>query len=156
MRDPLLFAADHIPTEDRHEGAVIIVAEVDNAPAPVMIVIPDGPPAPLEEECLGLLAGVIAKIDAAVSRGDDYDVDDYDHGYEDDLAQDPVDTDGCSSVLRVGVVAHRLGSPAVSDIDRRWMSALGLISVALGIDTFGVVTRTRGGAIVRVPEPTAA
>jgi hypothetical protein len=49
-----------------------------------------------------------------------------------------------------------LGSPAINDIDRRWMSALGLVSVALGIETIGVLSRTRSGALVRVPESAAA
>ena len=31
-----------------------------------------------------------------------------------------------------------------------------LLSVALGIDTMGVLTRTRSGAVVRVPESAAA
>lgn len=153
LRDPLLFAADHIPVEERHEGTVVIVAELDGSPAPVVVVIPDGPPAPEEEACLGVLAGVIAQLDAAVSEADPY-------GYDDDDL-DPFDVDGQSSdgdsaVLRIGVVAHRLGSPAINDIDRRWMSALGLVSVALGIETIGVLSRTRGGALVRVPEPAAA
>jgi hypothetical protein len=155
LRDPLLFAADHIPVEERCEGTVVIVAELDGSPAPVVVVIPDGPPAPEEEACLGVLASVIAQLDAAVSEADPCDHDDYD----DDL--DPFDIDGQSSdgdsaVRRIGVVAHRLGSPAINDIDRRWMSALGLVSVALGIETIGVLSRTRSGALVRVPEPAAA
>ena len=158
LRDPLLFAADHIPVEDRREGAVVIVAEVEDSPTPVVLVIPDGPPAPAEEECLGLLAGVIAQLDAAVKRAESG----YDYPYpgddDDDVYGDPdfLDADARSAVLRLGVVAHRLGSSAVNDLDRRWMSALGLVSVALGIDTLGVVSRTRGGHIVRVPEPAAA
>lgn len=148
LRDPLLFAADHLPIEDRREGTVIIVAEIDDAPAPVVVVIPDGPPAPEEESCLGVLSSVIAQLDAAIHEADPYyddDDDDYD-GYR----------EGGSAVLRIGVVAHRLGSPAINDIDRRWMSALGLVSVALGIETIGVLTRTRSGAVVRVPESAAA
>jgi hypothetical protein len=157
LRDPLLFAADHIPVEERREGTVVIVAELDGSPAPVVVVIPDGPPAPEEEACLGVLASVIAQLDAAVSEADPCGYDDYD----DDDDRDPFDvdgrtSDGDSAVLRIGVVAHRLGSPAINDIDRRWMSALGLVSVALGIETIGVLSRTRGGAVVRVPEPAAA
>lgn len=147
LRDPLLFAADHLPIEDRREGTVIIVAEIEDAPAPVVVVIPDGPPAPEEESCLGVLSTVIAQLDAAVSETDPYE-DEYDE-YDDYR-------DAESSVLRIGVVAHRLGSPAITDIDRRWMRALGLVSVALGIDTIGVLTRTRSGAVVRVPESAAA
>lgn len=149
LRDPLLFAADHLPLEDRHEGTVIVVAEIDDAPAPVVIVIPDGPPAPEEESCLGVLSAVIAQLDAAVSEADPY-VDDYE-----DYDSDGYREEG-SAVRRIGVVAHRLGSPAINDIDRRWMRALGLVSVALGIDTIGVLTRTRSGAVVRVPESAAA
>ena len=145
LRDPLLFAADHLPLDDRREGTVIVVAEINEAPAPVVIVIPDGPPAPEEEACLGVLSSVIAQLDAAVHEADPYD--DYD---------DPGLRDGESCVRRIGVVAHRLGSPAINDIDRRWMSALGLVSVALGIDTIGVLTRTRSGALVHVPESAAA
>ena len=33
---------------------------------------------------------------------------------------------------------------------------IALVSVALGIDTMGVLTRTRSGAVVRVPESAAA
>lgn len=151
LRDPLLFAADHLPIEDRREGTVIIVAEIDDAPAPVVVVIPDGPPAPEEESCLGVLSAVIAQLDAAVSEADPYDDAGFDDDYEDDGYRDTG-----SAVLRIGVVAHRLGSPAINDIDRRWMRALGLVSVALGIDTIGVLTRTRSGAVVRVPESAAA
>lgn len=151
LRDPLLFAADHLSIDDRHEGAVVIVAELKDTPAPVVIVIPDGPPAPEEEACLGLLAGVIAQLDAAISAADEY-------GDPYDAYDDPDRCDGIeeSSVLSLGVVIHRLGSPAINDIDRRWMRALGLVSVALGIDTIGVLSRTRSGALVRVPESAAA
>jgi hypothetical protein len=151
LRDPLLFAADHLPVEDRREGAVIIVAEIDDAPAPVVVIIPDGPPAPEEEACLGVLSSVIAQLDAAVHEADPYD--DYD---DDDVYDDRGFRDGESCVLRIGVVAHRLGTSAINDIDRRWMSALGLVSVALGIETIGVLTRTRSGALVRVPDSAAA
>lgn len=152
MRDPLLFAADHLPIEDRREGTVIIVAEIDDAPAPVVVVIPDGPPAPEEEACLGVLASVISQLDAAVSDADPY----YDDRYDEDGFDDDGYRDEPSAVRGIGVVAHRLGSPAINDIDRRWMRALGLVSVALGIDTIGVLTRTRSGAVVRVPESAAA
>ena len=152
LRDPLLYAADHLPVEDRREGSVVIVAEIDDAPAPVVVVIPDGPPAPEEETCLGVLSTVIAQLDAAVSEADPYyDPDRFDAAYDDDGFRE----EG-SAILRIGVVAHRLGSPAINDIDRRWMRALGLVSVALGIDTMGVLTRTRSGAVVRVPESAAA
>ncbi len=156
LRDPLLFAADHIPVEERREGTVVIVAELDGSPAPVVVVIPDGPPAPEEEACLGVLASVIAQLDAAVSEADPYGYDAYDNDDLDAFDDDRHGSDGDSAVLRIGVVAHRLGSPAINDIDRRWMSALGLVSVALGIETIGVLSRTRGGALVRVPEPAAA
>jgi hypothetical protein len=156
LRDPLLFAADHIPVEERREGTVVIVAELDGAPAPVVVVIPDGPPAPEEEACLGVLASVIAQLDAAVSEADPYGYDDYDDDDRDPFDVDGQSSDGDSAVLRIGVVAHRLGSPAINDIDRRWMSALGLVSVALGIETIGVLSRTRSGALVRVPESAAA
>jgi hypothetical protein len=151
LRDPLLFAADHLPVEDRREGAVVIVAEMRDAPAPVVIVIPDGPPAPEEEACLGVLATAIAQLDAAANEAyscaDDYC----------DCCDDPdFPEEGVSAVRRIGVVPHRLGSPAINDIDRRWMRALGLVSVALGIDTMGVLTRTRSGALVHVPESAAA
>ena len=151
QRDPLLFAADHLPLEDRREGTVIVVAEVDDALAPVVIVIPDGPAAPEEEACLGVLSSVIAQIDAAVSEADPYYDDEFNNEYADDGYRS-----SRSAVLRIGVVAHRLGSPAINDIDRRWMRALGLVSVALGIDTIGVLTRTRAGALVHVPESAAA
>lgn len=149
LRDPLLFAADHLPVEDRREGTVVIVAELDDAAAPVVVVIPDGPPAPEEESCLGVLASVIAQLDAAVTEAEPYPEDDEkddDRGWFDEG----------TAVRRIGVVAHRLGSPAINDIDRRWMRALGLVSVALGIDTIGVLMRTRSGALVRVPESAAA
>lgn len=145
--DPLLFAADHLPTEDRHEGTVLIVAELEDALAPVVVVIPDGPAAPAEETCLGVLSGVVARLDEAVAELD---------YLEDSPDPDFLDTGEATAVRRIGVVTHRLGSAAVSDLDMRWMRALGLVSVALGIDTIGVITRTRGGAIVRVPEPAAA
>lgn len=151
LSDPLLFAADHLPIEDRREGTVIIVAEIDDTPAPVVVVVPDGPPAPEEESCLGVLSTVIAQLDAAVGEADPY----YDDRYDDDPIDDGFRDDG-SAVRRIGVVAHRLGSPAINDIDRRWMRALGLVSVALGIDTIGVLSRTRSGAVVRVPESAAA
>lgn len=151
LRDPLLFAADHLSIEDRREGAVIIVAELHDSPTPVVIVIPDGPPAPEEETCLGVLSGVIAQLDAAAREASLYGDDDEDY-YDDPDVRDHE----TSLVRRVGVVPHRLGSPAISDLDRRWMRALGLVSVALGIDCMGVLTRTRGGALVRVPESAAA
>ncbi len=162
LRDPLLFAADHLPIEDRREGTVIIVAEIEDAPAPVVVVIPDGPPSPEEESCLGVLSTVIAQLDAAVSEADPCYADDRyaDDRYGDDDGYGGEVDDGYhdtgSAVLRIGVVAHRLGSPAINDIDRRWIRALGLVSVALGIDTIGVLTRTRSGAVVRVPESAAA
>lgn len=148
LLDPLLFAADHLPIEDRHEGTVLVVAELEDTPAPVVVVIPDGPAAPPEETCLGMLSGIIARLDEAVAELD----------FLDDECRDPdfLDTGEATAVRRIGVVTHRLGSASVSDLDMRWMRALGLVSVALGIDTIGVITRTRGGAIVRVPEPAAA
>lgn len=150
LRDPLLFAADHLPLDDRREGALVVVADVIDSPQPVIIVIPDGPPAPTEEACLGLIAGVVAQIDAAVSEADPYEP--YDaYGEDPDFpAEDSI------AVRRIGVVSHRLGSPAVNDIDRRWLRALGVVSDALGIDTYGVLTRTRSGHLVRVPESAAA
>lgn len=150
LRDPLIFAADHLPLEDRREGAVVIVAELSGAPQPAIIVIPDGPPAPEEETCLGLLASVIAQLDAAVEEADPYEP--YDAYGEDPDFRD----EESSAVLRIGVVAHRLGSPMINDIDRRWIRALGLVSVALGIDSYGVISRTRSGHLVRVPESAAA
>lgn len=153
LRDPLLFAADHLPIEDRREGAVVVVAELSDTPNPVIIVIPDGPPAPEEEACLGLLAGVIAQVDAAVSEADPYDAYDAYDAYGEGF--DSRDEDS-SAVRRIGVVPHRLGSPMINDIDRRWIRALGLICVALGIDSYGVLTRTRSGHLVRVPESAAA
>lgn len=149
LRDPLVFVADHLPVQDRREGTVVIVAEVGDAPAPVVVIIPDGPPAPAEESCLGVLASVIAQLDAAV-RDADPDADDE----EDD--DDRRGLEEGTAVRRIGVVAHRIGSPAISDIDRRWLRALGLVSVALGIDAIGVITRVRSGDLVRVPESAAA
>jgi hypothetical protein len=146
LRDPLIFAADHLPVDDRWEGTVVVVAEVDCAPAPVVIVIPDGPPAPEEEMCLGVLASVVAQLHEALGPeplGDDDDYDDF---------PEPETT----PVLRLGVVAHRLGSTAVNDIDRRWMRALGLVSDTLGIGSLGVVSRTRSGALVRIAQAAAA
>jgi hypothetical protein len=85
----------------------------------------------------------------AILYGDD-DEDDY-------YCDDPDVRDGETSLVRrIGVVPHRLGSPSINDIDRRWMRALGLVSVALGIDSMGVLTRTRGGDLVSVPESAAA
>jgi hypothetical protein len=153
LRDPLLFAADHLPIEDRREGAVIIVAELHDSPTPVVIVIPDGPPAPEEETCLGLLSGVVAQLDAAAREAALYGDDDEDCIYCDDA---DVRDEETSVVCRLGVVPHRLGSPAINDIDRRWMRALGLVCVALGIDSMGVLTRTRSGHLVSVPESAAA
>jgi hypothetical protein len=103
-----------------------------------MIVIPGGPPDPAEEECLGLLANVVSNLDQAVS------------------ASSIPDSRDMTAVRRLGVVIHRLGGTIVNDIDRRWMRALGLVSVALGIEVMGVVARTRAGTIVRVPESAAA
>ena len=103
-----------------------------------------------------MLASVIAQLDAAVSEADPYGYDDYDDDDRDPFDVDGQSSDGDSAVLRIGVVAHRLGSPAINDIDRRWLSALGLVSVALGIETIGVLSRTRSGALVRVPESAAA
>jgi hypothetical protein len=147
LRDPLIFAADHLPLEERREGTVLIVAEVMGAATPVVIVVPDGPAAPAEETCLGVLARVIAQLDEALSDSylmDDEEVDD------DMLEEEP------TSVVRLGVVTHRLGPATINELDRRWISALGLVAVSLGISTLGVVSRTRGGALVRVPESAAA
>jgi len=146
LRDPLFFAADHLPVDDRWEGSVVVVAEVDCAPTPVVVVIPDGPPAPAEEMCLGVLASVVAQLEEALGTAP---VDD------DDVYEDFPETES-TSVLRIGVVAHRLGSATVNDIDRRWMRALGLISDTLGIGSLGVVSRTRAGALVRITEAAAA
>jgi len=148
LLDPLLFAADHLPVAERREGTVVIVAEIDDTPIPVVVVLPDGPPDPAEETCLGVLSGVIAQIDDVMCDGDDVDRDDPDF--------DEFRSSEDSAVRRLGVVTHRVGSPTVSDRDLRWMRALGLVSVALGIDTIGVLTRTRSGALVRVPDSTAA
>lgn len=148
LLDPLLFAADHLPVEERREGTVVIVAELDDTPIPLIVVLPDGPPNPTEEACLGVLSGVIAQIDAAMCDNDDLDRDDMD----DDVLHARED----SAVRRMGVVTHRVGSATINDRDLRWMRALGLVSVALGIDTIGILTRTRAGALVRVPESTAA
>ena len=152
LRDPLLFAADHLPLDDRHEGTVMVVAELRDTPAPIVVVIPDGPAAPAEEDCLGFLARVVARLDdvAAEATGDDVDL--YDDPWPDGSAEPPPTT----SVLRLGIVIHRLGSPTVSDIDRVWMRALGLICVALGMEVIGVVSRIRSGSLVRVPDSAAA
>ena len=137
-RDPLLFAADHVSIFDRHEGSVVILAELDGETPPTMIVVPGGPRDPSEEDCLGLLATVVSRIEEAAGES-------------------TIAPDGDITVVRrLGVVTHRLGASMVNDIDRRWMRALGLVSVALGIEVIGVVSRTRSGAIVRVPESAAA
>lgn len=137
-RDPLLFAADHVSIFDRHEGTVVILAELDGEPHPAMIVVPGGPPDPAEEDCLGLLATVVSGIEEAAGES-------------------TITPEGDITVVRrLGVVTHRLGASMINDIDRRWMRALGLVSVALGIEVIGVVARTRSGAIVRVPESAAA
>lgn len=137
-RDPLLFAADHTSIFDRHEGTVVVLAELHGDPQPTVIVIPGGPPDPSEEDCLGLLAGVVARIDEAAGEWTTVQ-----------------DGDVCI-VRRIGLVTHRLGASMVNDIDRRWMRALGLVSVALGIEVIGVAARTRSGAIVRIPESAVA
>ncbi|MEY3732985.1 MAG: hypothetical protein RL347_344 [Actinomycetota bacterium] len=137
-RDPLLFAADHVSIFDRHEGSVVVLADLDAGLPPTMIVIPGGPPDPTEEDCLGLLAGVVSRID---------------EGMDDSMA---VPLGDICVVRRLGIVTHRLGASMVNDIDRRWMRALGLVSVALGIEIIGVMARTRSGALVRVPDAAAA
>jgi hypothetical protein len=137
-RDPLLFAADHVSIFDRHEGSLVILAELDGETHPAMIVIPGGPPDPSEEDCLGLLATVVSRL-------------------EDEAGEAMFHNErAVTAVRRLGVVTHRLGTSMINDIDRRWMRALGLVSVALGIEVIGVVARTRSGAIVRVPESAAA
>jgi hypothetical protein len=136
IRDPLLFAADHVSILDRHEGAVVVLADLGGDLPPTMFVVPDAPPGPSEEDCLGLLAGIVSSIDSAMDQG----------AGEGEL----------SAVRRLGVVTHRLGAAMVNDIDRRWMSALGLVSVALGIEVIGVMARTRSGALVRVPDRAVA
>lgn len=138
MRDPLLFAADHVSLLDRHEGSVVVLADLEGDLPPTMIVIPDGPPSPSEEDCLGLLAGIVSRIEDSV----------------DDSVITPLGD--ISVVRRLGVVTHRLGASMVNDIDRRWMRALGLVSVALGIEVIGVMARTRAGELVRVPDSAAA
>ena len=139
-RDPLLFAADHLPLDDRYEGTVLVVADIDGASAPVLVVIPDGPPEPAEEDCLGFLAKVIARLDDAVADASGMEDDDPYADRDDGWLDDP-DPSSSTSVRRLGIVIHRLGSPVVNDLDRRWMRALGLVSVALGIETIGVISR---------------
>jgi hypothetical protein len=148
LRDPLVFAADHLPIEDRREGTVLVVAEVVGAATPVVVVIPDGPAAPAEEICLGVLARVIAQLDEVLS--DTYLLE------HDEMDDDLLDEQETTSVVRLGVVTHRLGPATIHESDRRWISALGLVAVSLGIATLGVVSRTRSGALVRVPESAAA
>ena len=69
-RDPLLFAADHVSIFDRHEGSVVVLADLDGDLPPSMIVIPGGPPDPTEEDCLGLLAGVVSRTVVSASSSD--------------------------------------------------------------------------------------
>lgn len=130
---------------------MIIVAEVIGAQAPVVIVIPDGPPAPAEETCLGVLARVIAQLDEALHEATSDDP----YSHDEDSMEESWHEEG-TAVLRLGVVTHRLGSACVNELDRRWISALGLVSVSLGIASMGVIARTRSGALVRVPESAAA
>ena len=127
----------------------MVVAHLRDTPAPVVVVIPDGPRVPAEEDCLGFLSRVVARLDEVAAEASDDGVDPYDDPWPDGPAP-------ATSVLRLGVVIHRLGSPTVCDIDRVWMRALGLVCVALGMDIIGVLTRIRSGSIVRVPESAAA
>lgn len=137
-RDPLLFVADHLSILDRRAGAIAIHAEVGHDLPPALILISDGPVAPREEDCLGLLATVVANLQASVEE------------MEFDIPE------GECAVRRLGVVTHRVGTRAVHDIDRRWMRALALLSAALGIEALGVLVRIRSGDLVRVPLTEAA
>ncbi|MGA0092412.1 MAG: hypothetical protein ACO3JT_08750 [Candidatus Nanopelagicales bacterium] len=111
IRDPLLFVVDHVSILDGHEGAVVVLADLGRDLPPTIFVVPNAPPGPSGEDCLGQIAGIVSSIDSAMDRG--------------------VGQGELSAVRRLGVVTHRLGAAMVGNIDWRWMSALGLVSVAL-------------------------
>lgn len=125
-----VFVADHVPLADRREGCVVFFNDGGRNRPPVLVVVPDGPSDPTEEECLGMVAGYLTRI----------------AGYD-----ESADLSG----LRVGLVLHRRGPARVTDLDRSWRRAVDDAASALRISVLGVCARTWSGAIVAVPRTRA-
>jgi hypothetical protein len=132
QHDPLLFAADHCPVAERQAGCLVIVA-IRTDGQPLMVVIQDAPEEPTDDDCLGVLAGCLPRLGAAVNDAGDL------YGW------------AGAPVARLGVVTHRRGRPHITAEDRRWVDALEAVCRWSGVGPLGVVTRTEAGAIVRPP-----
>lgn len=69
-RDPLLFIADHVAVADRRAGSVAVHVR-SHGGAPTLILIPNGPADPTDDECLVCLATVVERVgpEAAAELG---------------------------------------------------------------------------------------
>ena len=133
-RDPLLFVADHVSIDDRGPGSLAVYAEMAGS-SPTIIVIKDGLLEPSADDCLTAVASIAGKLCDQVG----FDI-------EDALVMEP-------PLRRLGLVLHRRGMPHVRELDVRWAQALADGCDMLHIEPVGVLVRTEGGALVRIPMP---
>ena len=61
LRDPLLFAADHISIYDRRVGSVALCILLQRGPSAIAC-IPDGPPDPADTDCLVLIGNAVMRM----------------------------------------------------------------------------------------------
>jgi len=121
--DPLRFIADNIPVNDRRQGSVVLIADLRPSQPPILVVVPDAPHEPTFEECALLIGQFGMYLDEIRDVG---------------------------APFGVGLVHHRLGNTAVSDLDRRWLLALETLAPEFGYTIIGVMARTEAGALVSV------
>lgn len=121
--DPLRFAADHMLASDRREGSVAVILDLGDDLGSSMNVIADAPSRPKQGDCMLLLR---AFIDAA----------------------ERLRAEGLSP--SIGLLHHRTGPSHITDVDRRWASAIEELAAGAGITVIGVAARTESGAFVRV------
>lgn len=121
--DPLRFAADHVLASDRREGSVVVILDLGDDLGRSMNVIADAPSRPKEGDCMLLLR---AFVDAA----------------------EQLRAEGLSP--SIGLLHHRTGPAHITDVDRRWASAIEELASGARITVIGVAARTGSGAFVRV------
>lgn len=145
--DPLLFLADHVSVGERVAGTVVIHVRLTDPDERMAMIVDGGPTDPDEADCIGLIVTALSKLGA----GDPF-----------DDGQSVVTMEGATfppdafapprcPVLEMGLIIHRDGPAEIDPIDRVWAEVLDTIAEIYEFTSLGVVTRTRCGAIVRMP-----
>lgn len=122
--DPLGFVADHLAQRDRRAGSIAVVIDCGPRRNQVVSCVHDAPLDPDLDACRAVL---------------------------DVFVEAALDVRPPGFVARIGLIVHRTGPAVPADLDQRWAEALADACGHPGVMAMGVVTRTAGGHLLRLP-----